>query len=256
MTAATLICPNATEPAGGCGPAGIHNSGGSPAPPNNTKATRHHLSCISVQYPENVLRIRSPHRRYRPRPRAAASPDGTLRMGQSATPGGQDTRYLNATPPEFQSCIPVQHPERPHRIRSPHRRRRPIRHSRKRWIRREAHCGWTGPRLRGNRGAGAPDAGELPARINSAFQCSISGSVRSPGRFQDNALKCRMAVSAAARRLRGHPSNDTPICAGCATEKIGRGRRDPVVHAEYASQNGHSGNSMLLFSGAQLSIEL
>jgi hypothetical protein len=86
-------------------------------------------SCIPVQYPGSVLRIRSPHRWHRPRPRAAASPGGTLRMGQSATPGGQDTRYLNATPPDFQSCIPVQHPERPHRIRSPHRRRRPVRYA-------------------------------------------------------------------------------------------------------------------------------
>ena len=97
------------------------------------------------------------------------------------------------------------------RIQSPRRRCQPVRHSRKRRIRREACCGCAGIRDSGGGPSHPMQCRELPVSINSAFQCSIPGSVRSPGRFQDSALKCSMAAPAATRRLRGHPSNDTPI---------------------------------------------
>ena len=80
------------------------------------------------------------------------------------------------------------------RIQSPRRRC----HSRKQRIRQEACCGCAGVRGSGGGPSHPMQCRELPVSINSVFQCSIPGSVRSPGRFQDSALKCSMAARGSA----------------------------------------------------------
>ena len=101
------------------------------------------------------------------------------------------------------------------------------RHSRKQRIRQEARCGCAGIRGSGGGPSHPMQCRELPVSINSAFQCSIPGSVRSPGRFQDSALKCSMAAPAATRRLRGVPVEQYPVRVGCATEKVGQWTERP-----------------------------
>ena len=92
-------------------------------------------------------------------------------------------------------------------------------------------------------GAGGTPKRGATRRRRHAFLCSIPGRTRSPGRFQDSALKCGMRpriyrsptrcfgpCGTAARRLPGTPVGDTPICASFrgGTEKVGSGRRDLV----------------------------
>jgi hypothetical protein len=97
----------------------------------------------------------------------------------------------------------------------------PVRPSRKRRIRQEARCGCAG--IRDSGGGPSPNAMQRATRRHQfCIPVQHPRERAIPGRFHDSALKCSMAAPAAARRLREHPSNDTPIALArgwkCATD--------------------------------------
>lgn len=115
---------------------------------------------------------------------AAHGPGSAALAGPSNSP---DTKATRLHHPAFPCSSQP-------RIQSPRRRC----HSRKQRIRQEACCGCAGVRGSGGGPSHPMQCRELPVSINSVFQCSIPGSVRSPGRFQDSALKCSMAARGSA----------------------------------------------------------